>query len=63
LFQIAKESSDETVRREAIAKLRQQSRFEYLSKREKDKLDELESDIMDEDRIFAGEKFVCLFIY
>ena len=46
-------------RRALIEHLRQESRYAYLAKRELDKLAELEGDIADEERFFAGEKCVC----
>jgi pre-mRNA-splicing factor ATP-dependent RNA helicase DHX16 len=43
-------------RKAIIPKLREESRKEYLKKREIDKMDEVEAAIHDEEYLFAGEK-------
>jgi hypothetical protein len=40
-----------------ISELRKKSRFDYLKKREVDKLDELEGAIQDDEVLFAGERY------
>uniref|UniRef100_A0A914WPP6 RNA helicase n=1 Tax=Plectus sambesii TaxID=2011161 RepID=A0A914WPP6_9BILA len=47
---------EEEDRKAIIPKLRDESRKEYLKKREIDKLDEIEGAIRDEEYLFAGEK-------
>uniref|UniRef100_A0A915JHK2 Helicase ATP-binding domain-containing protein n=1 Tax=Romanomermis culicivorax TaxID=13658 RepID=A0A915JHK2_ROMCU len=47
---------EEQDRRKIIPELRQHSRREYLKKRESEKLEELETALDDDKRLFAGEK-------